>query len=53
MAEHQELVPAERRAPARFDRRLGPVIDSGPEGSEGFSFIRAYWLTSGSAVGRS
>jgi capsular exopolysaccharide synthesis family protein len=44
MAEHQELVPAERRAPARFDRRLGPVIDSGPEGSEGFSFIRAYWL---------
>jgi capsular exopolysaccharide synthesis family protein len=44
MAEHEELVPTESRPPERIHRRLGSVIDSGPEGSEGYSYIRAYWL---------
>lgn len=44
MAEHEELVPAERGLPQRMQRRFDPVIDSGPEGSEGYSYIRAYWL---------
>jgi capsular exopolysaccharide synthesis family protein len=44
MAEQEELVPAERRPPERAHRRLDSVIDSGPEGSEGYSYIRAYWL---------
>ncbi len=44
MAEHEELVPAERRPPERVHRRPGSVVDSGPEGSEGYSYIRAYWL---------
>jgi capsular exopolysaccharide synthesis family protein len=44
MAEHEELVPAERRLPERIHRRPDSVIDSGPEGSEGYSYIRAYWL---------
>jgi capsular exopolysaccharide synthesis family protein len=45
MAEHEELVPAERSLPQQIDRRPDSVIDSGgPEGSEGYSYIRAYWL---------
>jgi capsular exopolysaccharide synthesis family protein len=44
MAEHEELVPAERRHPERVNHRLDSVVDSGPEGSEDFSYIRAYWL---------
>ncbi len=44
MAEHEELVTAERGLPQRMQRRPDPVIDSGPEGSEGYSYIRAYWL---------
>jgi capsular exopolysaccharide synthesis family protein len=44
MAEHEELVTTERGLPQRMQRRLDPVIDSGPEGSEGYSYIRAYWL---------
>ena len=44
MAEHEELVPAERRLPERVHRRLETFADSGPEGSEGYSYIRAYWL---------
>ena len=44
MAEHEELVPTERRSPERIKRRPESVIDSGPEGSEGYSYIRAYWL---------
>ena len=44
MAEHEELVPLERRVPARIPRRPDPAVDSAPEGSEGYSYIRAYWL---------
>ena len=44
MAEHEELVPAERRLPERVHRQLEAFADSGPEGSEGYSYIRAYWL---------
>jgi capsular exopolysaccharide synthesis family protein len=44
MAEHEDLAPFERRPLERVKPRLGSVIDAGPEGSEGFSYIRAYWL---------
>jgi capsular exopolysaccharide synthesis family protein len=44
MAEHEELVPAERSLPERAHRRPDSPIDSGPEGSEGYSYLRAYWL---------
>ncbi len=44
MAEHEELVPAERSLPERAHRRPDLPIDSGPEGSEGYSYLRAYWL---------
>ena len=44
MAEHEELVPAERKLPERLHHRPEPVFDAGPEGSEGYSYIRAYWL---------
>jgi capsular exopolysaccharide synthesis family protein len=44
MAEHDELVPAERGLPQRMHPRPESVVDSGPEGSEGYSYIRAYWL---------
>ena len=44
MAEHEELVPAEPRVPERVHRRPDSIIDSEPEGSEDFSYIRAYWL---------
>jgi capsular exopolysaccharide synthesis family protein len=44
MAEHDELVPAERGLPQRLHPRPESVVDSGPEGSEGYSYIRAYWL---------
>jgi polysaccharide biosynthesis transport protein len=44
MAEHEELVPAEPKLPERVHRHPPSVIDSGPEGSEGYSYIRAYWL---------
>ncbi len=45
MAEHEELVPSSGRPPAgRLKRRVDPVLESGPEGSEGYSYIRAYWL---------
>lgn len=43
MAEHDELVPAERSLAVRV-RRRSEAVDSGPEGSEGYSYIRAYWL---------
>jgi capsular exopolysaccharide synthesis family protein len=44
MAEHEEMVPADQKLPERIWRRPNSVIDSGPEGSEGYSYIRAYWL---------
>jgi len=44
MAEHEELVPAASRPPERFKRRPDSVVDAAPEGSEGYSYIRAYWL---------
>jgi len=44
MAEKEQLVPAENDLPERVLRRPLPVIDSAPEGSEGYSYIRAYWL---------
>ena len=44
MAEHEELIPAERPLPQRMPPRPDSVMDSGPEGSEGYSYIRAYWL---------
>jgi len=44
MAEHEELIPAERRLPERVHRRPSSVVEAGPEGSEGYSYIRAYWL---------
>ena len=44
MAEHEELVPAEHGLPQRTHPRPESVVDSGPEGSEGYSYIRAYWL---------
>jgi len=44
MTEHEGLVPTERRLPERVHRRPDSVIDSGPEGAEGYSYIRAYWL---------
>jgi capsular exopolysaccharide synthesis family protein len=44
MAEHEELVPAERKLPERIHRRPELVFEAGPEGSEGYSYIRAYGL---------
>ena len=44
MAEHDELVPAGRSLPQRMHPRPESVVNSGPEGSEGYSYIRAYWL---------
>jgi capsular exopolysaccharide synthesis family protein len=44
MAEHEELVPTERRLPERVHRRADSIIDSGTEGTEGYSYIRAYLL---------
>jgi len=45
MGEKEELVPTEQSLAAQV-RHQPPasIIDSGPEGSEGYSYIRAYWL---------
>jgi len=44
MAEHQELVPAERRLPARLRRRTDSIFDTEMRGPDGYSRIRACWL---------
>ncbi|MGO8734247.1 MAG: GumC family protein [Terriglobia bacterium] len=43
MAEHEELAPPERRFPERVNHRLGSVIEVGPESSDTYSHLRAYW----------
>jgi capsular exopolysaccharide synthesis family protein len=42
MAEHQELAPSERRSLEQVKRRVEPVVNLGAEGSDTYSYIRAY-----------
>jgi capsular exopolysaccharide synthesis family protein len=44
MDEHDGLAPVERVSLETAAPRTRTIIDSGPEGSEGFSYLRAYWL---------
>jgi len=44
MAEHETLAPPERRSPERVHHRPDPVIELGAEGTDSYSYIRAYWL---------
>ena len=44
MDEHDGLAPVERVSMEAVPPRTRAVIDSGPEGSEGYSYLRAYWL---------
>ena len=44
MAEHQELVPAERRLSVRLRRPPDSIPGTETRGPEGYSRIRAWWL---------
>jgi capsular exopolysaccharide synthesis family protein len=43
MAEHEEIVPSERKL-SKMVQQTNFAPESAPEGSEGYSYIRAYWL---------